>query len=215
MMMYTFLNHNDILVAIKEDMLLQVGVVPSMIANTERAAVSYMKDFITNRYDLEDCFPFIYTWNNTRTYKPAEPVTSTFINHLKEEETITFTPIYRRELNAIINYAYDVASGKFYKAIQESTNQPVTNTQYWQENDPRDMLLVQYCTDIVVFNLHKRVNPRKIPQLRIELFNQAKEWLDMVNKQDITPDLPKKILQPETDSDTPKWGGGPNRKHYY
>jgi hypothetical protein len=214
-MIYNFLTDEDLRLAIKDDMLVQIGVTDSMIVKAESYAISLMKDFIGQRYLLDDCFPKILKYSTTRNYKKALVQTITYTNVLRVEETVNFTPVYNRELDVIINYCFDDVSKKFYKAIADSTNQPLTDVNYWEEFDPRDGLVVSMCTDIALFRLHTRVNPRKIPALRLDMFNQAKEWLTMVNAGDITPDLPKPIYQPSEDIDTPKWGGGANRRNYY
>jgi hypothetical protein len=70
------------------------------------------------------------------------------------------------------------------------------------------------CTDVLLFYLHTRINPRKISQLRTDMYNQAKEWLTLVRDGDLTPDLPKEV-DIKKDVDTPLWGSGPQKGHYY
>jgi hypothetical protein len=46
------------------------------------------------------------------------------------------------------------------------------------------------------------------------MYNQAKEWLTLVRDGDLTPDLPKEV-DIKKDVDTPLWGSGPQKGHYY
>lgn len=56
----------------------------------------------------------------------------------------------------------------------------------------RNPLIVMYMIDIALYHLHSRVTPRMIPQIRIDRYDSAIEWLKMVAKGTISPDLPKK-----------------------
>lgn len=88
------------------------------------------------------------------------------------------------------NYTY--YNGKIYLCLVDNTGMsPAINTNdEWLEDDPRNQLLVTFCVDITLFHIHSRINRRKIPTLRVERYNEALEWLDMVKIGDETPDLP-------------------------
>jgi hypothetical protein len=214
-MIYNFLTDEDVEVAIKEDLLEQIiGDDTKLFPKSEAAAISYMKDFLRERFKVEDIFPHITEWVNTTTYKKSVEQTITYTNHLGEEVTETFTPTYYRVTGKILNVVYK--SGDIYVAKQDSTGQDpaATNSAYWEKLDPRDQKIVGMCLDIALFYLHRRVNPRKIPEVRVDMYNQAKEWLTLVKDKEITPDLPKE-LDTNRDIDRPLWGSGPQSGHYY
>jgi hypothetical protein len=55
----------------------------------------------------------------------------------------------------------------------------------------RDETILNHGINIALYNLHRLINPRKMPAFRGELRNDAKEWLMDVNKGIInTPTLP-------------------------
>jgi len=54
----------------------------------------------------------------------------------------------------------------------------------------RNALLVMYAVDILLYHLHSRINPSQIPDLRIERYNNAIEWLKAVAKGMLSPALP-------------------------
>jgi phage gp36-like protein len=57
--------------------------------------------------------------------------------------------------------------------------------------DDRHKTVMMYCKDIVLYNLHSMISPRKIPRLRYDRYANAMNWLEMVSKQEINPpDLP-------------------------
>ncbi len=217
-MIYNFLCEEDLRAGIKEEFLTTIseGNVNNII-KAERAAIDFMKSYLNARFDVADCFPVIRQWVNNKPYEVSVEQTVLTQNALGEEVTLVYTPVYWRNNgtsgSVIMNYAYH--EGKFYEALQDNINvEPGTDEDIWKEFDPREDLLVNYATDITLFYLHKKINPRKIPELRIDLYNQAKEWLEMVKENNITPDLPKPI-DIKKDVDTIRWGSSPQKGHYY
>lgn len=65
------------------------------------------------------------------------------------------------------------------------------NTAYWSFGDPRNAQVVMYMIDIVCYHVHSNLNPRNIPQLRMDRYQNAISWLKMVNGGDVTADLPE------------------------
>jgi hypothetical protein len=216
MAIYNFLTEEDIEVSIKDDLLSQIVEGNSaFVPKSEARAVSYMKDFLRERFVVADIFPEIKAWVNTKAYKVSVEQSLTYTNHLGEEVTENFTPVYYRLAGVIVNVVYK--GGKIYVALQDGTNKDPSNNAnaaYWKEFDPRDQKIVGMCTDITLFYLHTRINPRKISELRTDMYNQAKEWLTCVRDGDLTPDLPKEV-DIKKDIDTPLWGSSPQKGHYY
>lgn len=83
--------------------------------------------------------------------------------------------------------SYSVASGT-----------DILDTDYWTKGDNRDQQLLTYCCDVTLFHVHSRISPRNIPQLRIDRYNTAIDWLKMCANGDVTPDIP--VLQPKQGS---------------
>lgn len=75
---------------------------------------------------------------------------------------------------------------KIWEAITAQTNKiPGADITNWNEiyfvaGDNRSQQTVTYMIDIVLYHLHSRIAPRNIPQLRIDRYKDAKEWLDGV-----------------------------------
>ena len=93
----------------------------------------------------------------------------------------------------------DVNSGSTYwqdnGAYSVPLNTNITNTTYWTKGDNRDQQMVLYFIDLALYHLHSRIAPNNIPQLRIDRYDSAIEWLKMCAKGEVTPNLPK--IQPK------------------
>lgn len=61
-----------------------------------------------------------------------------------------------------------------------------------QTGESRDAYFVSILVDIVLYQIHKRVNPRQIPEIRFVAWKDAQEWLKDVSKGAIIANLPKK-----------------------
>lgn len=220
-MIYNFLTSEDLELPIKEDLLLQIiGTNTRLIPKAESRAVKYMEGFLAARFKVADVFPAIMDWAANIDYKVSVPKIITYTDHLGNTKTETVTPIYYRDgygkiLNVVYRKPMANDPGKIYVAKRDNTNAaPEVSPDDWEEKDPRDENIIGMCADITLYYLHLRINPRKMPQLRVDMYNQAKEWLTLVKDDDLTPDLPKEIDTSE-DIDTPRWGSSPQTGHYY
>lgn len=212
-MRYTFLTKQDILSAIKQDQLFQiVRDDDSLIREKESAAISWMKSYLSQRFDMDDTFPIIPDWSSSADF--LQSVEQTVV---LRDETVTYVPMYYRDEQGYIkNYCYH--NGKFYVALQDSNDvEPdvaLDSADFWAEADPRIDIIKEYCIDITIFYLHKRVTPRKIPDFRVDLFNMAKEWLQDVRSNRQHPQLPLPIF-PDESTDELQWDSNPQNLHFW
>lgn len=67
-------------------------------------------------------------------------------------------------------------------------------------NDPfvetRNRLIVMYLVDIMVYHITARIIPKQVPEIRGIRYEAAINWLKMVSKGQLNPDLP--VKQDET-----------------
>lgn len=82
----------------------------------------------------------------------------------------------------------------------------------WTKGDNRSVQLVYKLIDICLFNLHSRISPKNIPQLRMDRYASAIAWLDMAKAGEITADIP--LRQPKNDGRI-RWGGGVRNVNEY
>lgn len=78
-------------------------------------------------------------------------------------------------------------------------------TNKFTESDNRNQQLVNYIIDIMLYHLHARISPRNIPELRLERYDNAINWLKQCAKgDDINAGLPRKTPQQGMRI---RWGG--------
>ncbi len=229
-MLYSYLTSEDLDSTIKEEQLTQlVRDNLGLVAVSEANAVSWMKDYLGQRYDVAASFPAIGEWQPGNDYGPALPVivpgtviTGDNLYYVRDTatEATSYTPLYAyNDAGRLTNYAWH--EGQCYQALKNSLGvEPGNDTDFpdwelsWRPRDPRDAKLVAFCLDITLFRLFTRVTPRRIPDLRVSLYNQAKEWLTMVRDGSLTPDLPRPIKVADS-SDEIRWGSNAPQGHYY
>ena len=129
-------------------------------------------------------------------------------------DTILFVNITQWNDTKLYNegeYVYN--NGIIYTALISNVDiEPSANPTYWLMKDPRPELVVNYIVDMTLFHLHKRINPRKIPELRKEAYDEAKSYFEMLKKgEESPPDLP---FLDDGEEYIP-WGSNPQIEHIY
>jgi hypothetical protein len=71
----------------------------------------------------------------------------------------------------------------------------LADTNFWTEGDNRNQQMVMYFIDITLYHVHSRISPRNIPELRMNRYDLALNWLRMAGKGEITAGLP--LIQPK------------------
>lgn len=64
------------------------------------------------------------------------------------------------------------------------------STIFFQTGTNRNSVLVGYLTDMVVYDVYARIAQRQVPQQIEVRYKEAIEYLKMVNKGDLSPNLP-------------------------
>ena len=64
--------------------------------------------------------------------------------------------------------------------------------------DQRSPVVVMYLVDMALYHLHSRQNPRNVPQIRQDRYDQAISWLKMARRGELSVGLP---LEPTTNPD--------------
>lgn len=133
---------------------------------------------------------------------------------------------------------------KVFKALQAGTNKPFTDAAYWVEignnnafytvktadaagilsnsdhytaGDPRNALIKRYTVDIVLYELHCRINPRNIPEFRMQRRDDAINWLKLVQnpRNNVNADfLPAKDFGTQRGTDI-SWNSRPKQTNKY
>lgn len=110
-------------------------------------------------------------------------------------------PVYGTRYWTPAGSAYSIAAGT---ALSDTTK--------WTKADNRDQQMVTYMIDITLYHLHARIAPRNVPQLRIDRYTHAIQWLTAAGQGAITAALP--LLQPDQGNRV-RWGGNVKNQNSY
>jgi hypothetical protein len=109
-------------------------------------------------------------------------------------------------LNIVPN---NVNNGAIYWGFLSDYEVPVDtdilNPTYWAKGDNRSQQLLTTVVDIALYHVHSRISPRNIPDLRVKRYDDARNWLKMASRGEITASIP--MLQP-TKGGRIRYGGG-------
>lgn len=81
---------------------------------------------------------------------------------------------------------------------------PVDDLTKWTFGDNRSQQILSTTIDIALYHLHSRISPNNTPQLRVDRYDHAKEWLVMASRSEVTADLTR--IQPNQGGRI-RWGG--------
>lgn len=155
--------------------------------DSEVKAISRMRTKLVQRYMVDIELGSMTAYSASTHYRTRDRVIA--------GEVITHVNDFNRWDNKTEYATSDIvtdANGYVYTAIAASTNQPLTNTTYWAKmvnvptsnatywtaGDNRYPMFVELAMDMTLYNLHARINPRNIPELRIERNREALDQLD-------------------------------------
>lgn len=82
---------------------------------------------------------------------------------------------------------------QLYSATATANDKDPNDTSFFVQRDARDPHLVRMFVDLMLYELHSRINPRNIPTFRIERHDDVIQYLrDVSNpRKNITPAFPK------------------------
>lgn len=160
---------------------------PQNLYDSEVKAISRMRTKLVQRYMVDIELGSMTAYSAATHYRTRDRVIA--------GEVITHVNDFNRWDNKTEYATSDIVTdtnGYVYTAIAASTNQPLTNTTYWAKminvatsnatywtaGDNRYPMFVELAMDMTLYNLHARINPRNIPELRIERNREALDQLD-------------------------------------
>lgn len=116
--------------------------------------------------------------------------------------------------NTLLNKAEKAGIKKIRTYLKSRYN---VDLVFSKSGDERDELILMYAIDIMLYDLHSRINPRKVPELRRTRYKEAMDWLKKVQQGDLSAELPLSTNNEgqQIGSDTIKWGSNNKREHYF
>lgn len=83
-----------------------------------------------------------------------------------------------------------IKGNKVYVALVANPGDDVEDEDKWLLSDPRNKAVIMTVIDIALYHLTSNLSPQNIPELRVKRYDDAMKWLDKVQKELISPDLP-------------------------
>ena len=199
-------------------------------------AIEGVKDeisaYIRHRYDLALALPDCREWNATDQFNVAEVVLLTAKKWVSQEYTVgavvRYKPlnlVYRCILNT--TSTQDPTDGTYWELLGEfdklytvevqHINQRPNDTNYFTPRDKRNKLLVRLFIDLVLYDIHSRINPRNIPEFRVQRRDDAMKLLKDLSDPRKNVDLGLTKIDHGTDKglDVGTFGKSDGAKHTY
>jgi hypothetical protein len=247
-----FLVKYDFETSIKEDNLDEITELTDRILfDAIDEAVSEAAGYIRHRYDESKAFKLVQTYSKTATYAiddrvfwspTAYDATAIYVSGDQISFDIGTSPTVNEKIY-IANQA--VAAGEtpltnpskwdlkadnntFYTctAVTLAGDLP-TDTAKFTAGDNREPKLKTVVVDITLYNIHSRITPRDVPEIRSIRYDgggnkdkseHAISWLEKVQKGTITPDLDVKVDDNgDTEQNTERfsYGSSPTTSYKY
>jgi hypothetical protein len=160
---------------------------PQNLYDSEVKAISRMRTKLVQRYMVDIELGVMAAFSAVTHYRTRDRVIS--------GETITHVNDFDRWVKTTEYLSGEIVTdddGYVYTALLDSQNIVLTNAtywgamvnvlttdaDYWTVGDNRYPMFVELAMDMTLYNLHARINPRNIPELRIERNREALDQLD-------------------------------------
>lgn len=197
-------------------------------------AVEECASYIRHRYDYDQVFRVVIPYLATTAFAVGDrvfwspdaydtAVTYTIGQVMSFEDNIysakgTTTPgVFQPS-----EWTLEAENNTFYTCTADSTGNLPSDTNYFTAGDNRNSKIKQVTIDITLYNIHSKIAPRSVPDVRRIRYDgggnkndseNAITYLVKVQKGQVTPDLP--VIQPiEQNSERVSYGSTPNLNTY-
>jgi hypothetical protein len=157
---------------------------------SENLAIREMQNYLSCKYDVEKIFAPLFTFDIAQSYTEGQRINYTeedydnLVSYVVGDRVSYQDKIYNCIADSTGNlptdtnfWEYITADNSIYVAAQDTAGNYPEDATYWTFGDDRDPLILTYCIDITLYHVHSRINPRNIPQLRIDRYDMAMMWL--------------------------------------
>lgn len=224
-----FLREIDYKKQIREKNLLDIISNETFIREeSENLAIREMQNYLSCKYDVEKIFAPLFTFDLATTYNEGQRINYTeeaydnIVSYVVGDRVSYEGKIYDCLADSTGNLPTDenfwlfiTNDNSIYVATQTTAGNYPNDTNFFTFGDDRDPVIVTYCIDIALYHVHSRINPRNIPQLRIDRYDMAMAWLKGI-KTGESPvfNLPELVLE-DNDGRFIKIGSNTPRSQYY
>lgn len=161
------------------------GVAQNLL-DSEVKAISRMRTKLVQRYVVDIVLGGNDAYSASKHYLSGERVLATTIYYVKDFDQWSKTKSYviGDKVCDSDYYVYTCVADSVNFELDNTTywspmvNIIQTNTDYWVNADNRYPMFIELAMDMALYNAHARINPRNIPDLRIERNREALDQLD-------------------------------------
>lgn len=170
------------------------------------AATGEVRSYLAHRYDTTKIFKAVSVWDATTTYAVYD-IIKRYVSTAYAAATTYAADVYVSYEGVIYKSLQAANLGKtpdanplWWSAICNNkglyvcsaiptAGTEVTNTSYWTEAGDYETIR-QRIIDLTLYHLHANINPRNIPELRMNRRDEAISYLKAVQKGDVQLSLP-------------------------
>lgn len=209
------------------------GTTPEkIIEETEAGVIKEISSYLSGRYDVSKIFTNVFEYLNGETYPIGRLVFLFATNANLTTNYAVGTLVTRPEDGKVYRclvasqFVYNNATNwlaigdnlTFYTSLV-ATSAPdlFSDATKFSEGDTRDALMKRHVINIVLYELHSRINPRNIPEFRIQRRDDSVSWLKLVQdpRNNVSADfLPMKVFADKTGNDI-SWNSKKKLTHDY
>lgn len=227
----SFLRPHDYYHLIQQDNLQKLTQQNDQVrTEAELAAQAEVESYLRYKYDMAKVFPDVTKWTvgsswDTGELASVEATTQWVSGNTYQSGDLVYHNVDGTEKVFKANTTTSTTtepqnSGDFDEvgirnAIYESQTDGNTNfpaSADWKQKDPRSRQIKMYLIDVTLYHIHSRLQPRFIPELRIQRRDDAVKWLEKIAKGEITANLPRRA--PDSTKDEPVRYGGSLRNTF-
>jgi hypothetical protein len=200
----------------------------NIIEETEANVIQEISSYLSGRYDVAKIFFPVHEYANGETFKIGDFIylnapklvagDSYAVNALV---TKTDGKVYRvttagTGLTAVF---LEIGTAGNYYTAKVDTNAPdlFTDATKFDTGEKRNALIKRHVINVALYELHSRINPRNIPEFRIQRRDDSIKWLGLVQnpRNNVDADfLPKRDLGAQKGNDI-SWNSKKKLSHDY
>lgn len=200
----------------------------SIIEETEANVLFEISSYLSGRYDVSKIFFPVLEYLNGETFKAGD-----FI-YLNAPKYVLLNPylvgaltvkldglVYRCTTAGTGTEAIFEAigtAGHYYTAKADTNAGDLfSDSTKFDTGEKRNALIKRYVIDVALYELHSRINPRNIPEFRIQRRDDAINWLKLVQnpRNNVDADfLPKRVFEDQNGNDI-SWNSKKKLNHDY
>ena len=200
----------------------------SIIEETEANVLFEISSYLSGRYDISKIFFPVLEYLTGETFKAGDfiylnaPKYNVLIAYLVGALTVKLDGLVYRCTTAgtgtQASFLVIGKAGNYYTAkVDTNASDLFSDLTKFETGEKRNALIKRYVIDIVLYELHSRINPRNTPEFRIQRRDDAIKWLVSVQnpRNNIDADfLPKRVFEVQNGNDV-SWNSKKKLSHDY